>query len=47
MEMSQADLLASYEKDFTDCMALLKKVLDGDDPATLLEKNQFALDDAG
>ena len=39
MVMSQSDLLASYEKDFTDCMALLKKVVDDDDPSTLLEKN--------
>ena len=39
MSMSETDLLTSYEKDFTDCMALLKKALEDDDPSTLIEKN--------
>ena len=45
--MSQTDLLNSYEKDFTDCMNLLTKVVEDSDPMSLIEKNQFALEDAG
>ena len=45
--MEKTDLLQSYEKDFNDCMDLLRKVLDDADPAAMIEKNQYALDDAG
>ena len=45
--MEKTDLLQSYEKDFNDCMDLLRKVLDDTDPAAMIEKNQYALDDAG
>ena len=47
MVMTQTDLLNSYEKDFTDCLNLLRKVIEDDDPMSLIEKNQFALEDAG
>ena len=44
--MEQTDLLHSYEKDFNDCLNLLKKVVEDPEPAAMIEKNQYALDDA-
>ena len=44
--MEQTDLLHSYEKDFNDCLNLLKKVIEDPDPAEMIEKNQYALEDA-
>ena len=39
-------MLASYEHDFTDCIALLREITDDSDPASMLEKNKFAMDNA-
>ena len=41
-----SELLASYEKDLVDCLALLTSVLEADDKFSMLDKNQFALDNA-
>lgn len=41
-----SDLLASYEHDFRDCIKLLTSIIESSDPASMLEKNQFALDNA-
>lgn len=39
-------MLASYEHDFTDCITLLREITDDSDPASMLEKNKFAMDNA-
>ena len=46
MVHQNSDLLASYEKDFKECVALLNEIIDDADPACMLEKNSFALDNA-
>ena len=45
--MEKTDLLHSYEKDFIDCLNLLNKIVEDSDPLVMLQKNKFALDDAG
>jgi hypothetical protein len=47
MVKASNDLLASYEHDFNDCVKLLNSIIDDADPAVRLDKNQFALDNAG
>ena len=44
--MVQSDLLASYEHDFKDCVKLLEEIIDDADPASKLDKNSFALENA-
>ena len=39
-------MLASYEHDFKDCVELLNRITEDSDPISMLEKNQFALDNA-
>ena len=46
MVSNNSDLLASYEKDFKECISLLKEIVDDVDPASRLDKNSFALDNA-
>ena len=37
--MEKSELLHSYEKDFEDCLNLLKKIVEDPDPASILQKN--------
>ena len=46
MAKQNSDLLASYEHDFTEHMTLLKQIAEDSDPVSMLEKNQFALENA-
>ena len=46
MVSNNSDLLASYEKDFKECVSLLKEIVEDVDPASRLDKNSFALDNA-
>lgn len=39
-------MLASYEHDFTEHINLLREITDDSDPASMLEKNKFAMDNA-
>ena len=39
-------MLASYEHDFKDCVKLLEEIIDDADPASKLDKNSFALENA-
>ena len=46
MVQADNDLLASYEHDFKECVELLNAIIEDINPATKLDKNQFALDNA-
>ena len=46
MAKQNSDLLASYEHDFTEHVTLLKQITEDSDPVSMLEKNQFALENA-
>ena len=46
MVQLNSDLLASYEHDFKDCVKLLQSIIDDADPASKLDKNSFALENA-
>ena len=39
-------MLASYEHDFKDCVKLLEEIIGDGDPASKLDKNSFALENA-
>ena len=46
MVSAGSDLLASYEHDFKECLDLLKDICEDDDPASRLDKNSFAMENA-
>ena len=46
MAKQNSDLLASYEHDFTEHVGLLRQITSDPDPVSMLEKNQFALENA-
>ena len=44
--VNDSDLLASYEHDFKDCVTLLNDIINDVDPASKLNQNSFALENA-